>query len=464
MQHPILKPESCLPALVATELAPISQPLNPLEHAFFLLDRGARFNGVQIMTVRGPLSEQLVRPVLLRLQLRYPLLRVRIAGDDRAPLLTEQGAGPLPLRVLPRTGDLQWLQIAEDEMNRPFGYADDHLTRLTLLLGRDRTDVILAHHHVTGDALSIGYVMRDLLKDMAALTQGQPLPPVESLPLPPPLSTVLPREARGIHRYVAMNAFLGSHILMRPLRRARQLPIEQPAVPEARRMRMCHRALTGHDLATLRERARREGTSVHGALCAALLLATTQEVFAADLRAGRKMTLGCFSTINLRDKLVPTVGETMGNFISQVTTFHRVVPAPPLWELARAVKRELGQALRWGEHYVTLPMMGMLIPWGRNPASRFIRRFDGASPAALGLTNLAQLPIPRDYGPFSIEDYRLAVGTSVVGRLLGAVTSWGDRLNFNLIFVEPLIARARVERIIDGALDRLHLAALRAAA
>lgn len=249
MQHPIPELETRLLVPTSTDRAqitqpitqpiaqpiaqPISQPLHPLERAFFLLDRGARFNGVQIMTVRGPMSEQILRPALARLQLRHPLLRVRIAGDDRSPLLTEQGAGPLPLRVLHRTGDMQWLHVAEDEMNRPFGYSDDHLTRLTLLLGRGRSDLILAHHHVTGDALSIGYVMRDLLQDLAALTQGQPLPRVESTPLPPPLSAVLPREARGIHRYIAMNAFLGSHILLRPMRRARQLPIDQAAPPRS---------------------------------------------------------------------------------------------------------------------------------------------------------------------------------------------------------------------------------------
>jgi hypothetical protein len=431
-----------------------------MERAFWLLDQGTRFNGVQVMTLRGPLSEGLLRAGLLRMQARHPLMRVRVAGDDHAPRFTSEGCGPLPLTTVRRSSDLHWLPIAEEEMNRPFRLGDDHLARVTLLLGPGRADVIIAHHHVTGDAMSHVFAVRELLRDLSALHRGEPLPPVRSLPLAPPLGRLLPREARGLQLYLAMNAFLGKYILKAPLRRARHLPTEHDAPPVDRRLRLGHRELLGDDVALLRERARAEGTTVHAAICAALLLSATEEAFAAELAAGRTTRLGCFSAVNLRDKLGPEASEAMGNFISQVTTFHRVVPTPPLWELSREVKGSLLSAMRWGEHYLTLPMMGLFIPWGRrDPAGRFIRRFDGASPAALGVTNLASLPIPRDYGPFTLENYQIGVGVSVVGQLLAAVTTLGERLNLNLVFVEPLVSRARAERILDGALSRLRQAA-----
>lgn len=440
------------------------RPLSAMERAFWLLDHGAPFNGFQVVSLRGPLSAGLVRIALARLQARHPLMRVRMAGDDHAPRFTECGAGPIPLSTVRRISDTQWLQLGEQEMNRRYGYTEDHLGRCTLILGQDRAELLFATHHIIGDGLSIVYAVRDLLRDLAALAQGQPLPPVESLPLTPPLTALLPAAARGLPRYVAMNAFLGKHVLLRPFRRARRLPIEETAPPESRRMRIAHGELRGEDLAALCEQARREGAGVHGALCAALLIATMEEAFAEELRAGRPTTLGCFSAINLRGKLVPPVGEAVGNFMSQATTFHRLAPMPELWELARSVKGRLAQALRWGEHYVTLPMMGMLVPWGRDPARRFIQRFDGASPAALGVTNVGQVPIPRECGPFSIENFQIAVGVSVVGQLLGAVSTWNDRLNLNLVFVEPLVSRARAERIVERALDRLRIAALQAKA
>ncbi|MFO0577646.1 MAG: hypothetical protein U1A78_26880 [Polyangia bacterium] len=458
------RPEALLAA--PAQEAALGRPLSSMERAFWLLDQGTRFNGVQILTVRGPISEGLLRAGLLRLQARHPLMRVRIAGDDHAPRFTDAGSGPLPLSTVRRGSDLHWLQIAEEEMNRPFRLGDDHLTRVTLLLGPGRADVVIAHHHVTGDALSIVFAVRDLLRDLSALQRGEPLPPVRSLQLAPPLGRLLPKEARGLHRYLAMNAFLGKYILKAPLRRARRLPCEGEAEPVERRLRLGHRELHAADVAALRERARAEGTSVHAAICAALLLSATAEAFAAELTAGRPTRLGCFTAVNLRDRLGPEAGEAMGNFISQVTTFHRVVPTPPLWALAREVKGSLRSALRWGEHYLTLPMLGLFIPgaWCRDPAGRFIRRFDGASPAALGVTNLASLPIPRDYGAFTLENYQIGVGVSVVGQLLAAVTTFGERMNLNLVFVEPLVSRARAERILDGALARLRHATAQAQA
>ena len=63
----------------------------------------------------------------------------------------------------------------------------------------------------------------------------------------------------------------------------------------------------------IRDRARREGTTVHGALCAALLLAA-REVFAE----WRKTPLRIMSPINVRPLI--DVGESCGVFVSATTS------------------------------------------------------------------------------------------------------------------------------------------------
>ncbi len=140
----------------------------------------------------------------------------------------------------------------------------------------------------------------------------------------------------------------------------------------------------------------------------------------------------------------------MGLYISQVTTFHRVSPPPPLWDLARELRQRLTETLKSGEQYLTLPLIGLFIPRFGDVAARFVRSFDAASPALTGVTNVQKLPIPLDYGALSIVDYQITVGLSVVGQLLLAVTTAGERLNLNLVFVEPLLSRVRVERVADG--------------
>ena len=134
----------------------------------------------------------------------------------------------------------------------------------------------------------------------------------------------------------------------------------------------------------------------------------------------------------------------------RVTTFHRLSPPPSLWDLARESRQRLTETLKSGEQYLTLPLIGLFIPRFGDVAARFVRGFDSASPALTGVTNLQKLPIPLEYGALSIVDYQITVGLSVVGQLLLAVTTVGERLNLNLVFVEPLLSRARVERIADG--------------
>lgn len=428
-----------------------------MERAFWLLDRGARFNGVGVATVHGPgpLGEPLVRAALLRLQAQHPFLRMRVVGDDHDLRFTEHGAGPLPLRVR-ATAD--WQTVVEDELNLRFADDTDHLTRLTLL--RDpaepqRSRLLVTHHHVITDAFSNVFVVRDLLTHLAALLGPQAAPAVRSLPLLPPLPALLPRAARGLGRLGQMSAFFSKYIRGQALRHARKLPSEQPAPPAQRRNRLVQRTLPPEPTQALAQRARAAGASFHGALCAALLLATAEVAYATELAAATPTTVGCFTALNLREQLEPPVGESLGLYMSQVTTFHRIVPPPPLWQLAREVKEQLRTTLLSGEQYLTLPLIGLFIPWGNQPGPRFIRRFDGGSPAALGVSNLARPPIPHRYGPLTLADLHLAVGVSVVGQLMGQATTWADRLHLNLVFSEPLVSRARAERIIDGALAHL---------
>lgn len=436
----------------------MERALANMERAFYLLDRGTRFNGVQVVTLRGPIDEALLREALLRLQARHPLLRVRLRGDDKKLSLTDEDHGPLPLTVRARHSDTDWISVAEQELNLPFDRDGDHLTRLQLLRGDDRSDLILAHHHVTADALSIIFAIRDLLTDLDLLRRGEALPKVESLPLLSPMPDLLPPKARGLRLFLPMNHFFWKHVVGKPLRRAKTLPLEKSVPAAERRNQVVHRALVGETLPSLRERVRKEQTTVHGALAAALLLATSQEVFSDRLAQGRSTTTGCFTAVNLRGELTPSVGEAMGLYISQVTTFHQMVPPPSLWDLARELRQKLTKTLAQGEQYLTMPLIGLFIPRFGDVAARFVRSFDAASPALTGVTNLQKLPIPLDYGALHIEDYQITVGLSVVGQLLLAVTTVGDRLNLNLVFVDPLVSRERATRIADGLLARLEAA------
>jgi hypothetical protein len=262
-----------------------------------------------------------------------------------------------------------------------------------------------------------------------------------------------------------MTSFFWKHVLLRPLRRARKLEPQELAPPDLRRSGMVHGSLGADETRALSVMARQQGTTVHAGLCAALILAVSDEVLPAEPAParGQSIVIGCSTAVNLRRDLDPALAEEMGLFVSQVTTFHRLQEGglpPTLWELARDVKAQLHKTLRSGEQYLTMPLIGMFIPRGRQPGPRFIRRFDGGSPAAVAVTNIGAVPIPLEYGPFVIEDCQFVVSPSVVSPLIATASTCRDVLNLNLVHVEPLCSQSRAAAILGGALRRLQAAAL----
>lgn len=427
-----------------------------MERAFWLLDRGHPFNGVQVVSLRGPLTEELLLAGLRRLTERHPTLRLRVVaevpGDERKLLLTDENWEQIPLVTMARTSDSTWQQVVEQELNHRFSAAHSP-TRVTWVRGQTQSELVFGQLHVTCDALSFTFAVRDLLTDLAALARGERLPPVQSVPLRLPLPSLLPPWARGPWLLLYMTFFFLKYVLLWPLRRAMKLPAERRAPPEERHSNLIHRCLRPVEVRQLMAAARAQGTSVHAALCAALLLAVGD---VAKSLGGKRATVGCSSAISLRRELDPPVGEEMGLYISQVTTFHEVVPAPGLWQLARELKADLRRTLRRGEQYLTMPFIGMFIPFGKRPGRRFVRRFDGGSPAALVVTNIGQLPIPIVYGPFSIESCHFSVSPSVASPNIVTASTLGDALHLNIVYVEPLWSKERATAILDGALRRLR--------
>lgn len=435
-----------------------------MERAFFLLDRGHPFNGVYIVSLRGPLNQSLLEAALRRIEQRHPAMRVRIVrevpDDDRQLLLTDEGAGPIPLSIVARRSDRTWQEIVRRELNTPFADGSDHLTRLTWVRGAYDNELVFGQHHVTCDALSITYAVRDLMEELAALSRGEIGELPESLPLRPPLPSLLPQSVRGMRRFSHMRSFFYKHVLMRPVRRTHQLPIEKKAPPAERRSALIHAELPAETTRALVELAQKEGASLHAVLCAALMRSAYEVAFADGTRSN--ITLGCASAVSLRRELMPDVGDEMGLFISQVTTFHRVARrgvATDLWPLSREVKAKLGETLRNGEQYLTMPLIGMFIPWGQKPGARFVKRFDGGSPAALAVTNIGELPIPLIYGPFVVRSCQFAVSPSVVSPLIVTAVRCGGVLQLNLIHVEPLCSATRARAILGEALASLRHAA-----
>jgi hypothetical protein len=412
--------------------------LGAVERAFWLLDRAVSFNGVNTARLSGPVRADDVRAALRWTQARHPLLRVGIAGDGFVEL-----AGEIPLRVV--RGD--WRTFEREEINRRFA-ENELLCRAVLVEEEGGAELIVAHQHVIADATSAVIQMRGIVEALGKLAAGERLDPPEPLAMRAPFVELLKKSAGVIKRFGAMNWFFFRDLVTHGALAAKKLPLEREAGFCDRRLGIVHTELDERETAELVARSRAESTTVQGALNAAMLLAAAE-----SMGLDAPEWLACFSAVSLRDQV--GVGDEMGLYISQVTTWHRVGRATGLWPLAREIKRDLSRTLKFGEQLVTIPMIGMFIPRGENPGPKLAKKFDLASPATVGLSNIGRIELPRRAGPIAVERFHLAVGPSVVAPLAACASTLHGRLSLNLVFVEPLIPEARARAL--AAATRAHL-------
>jgi len=348
--------------------------LGSLEHLFWLLDQHHFVHFAVTALISGETSPRDWRRALDRLQKRHPILSVCIDGEpDSVPLFRQADATPIPLRIVKDEPELRWEAEVGKELATPFNPSRAPLIRALLIQGaRDAAFVLIAHHSIA-DGLSLVYAMRDTLDALA----GRLLPPLPWLPSQDDMMTVSDSrmdDQEQDQAGAAMPAVYRPH---------------DNAHPTVKGLRLSP-GLTS----SVRDRARREGTTVHGALCAALVLAS-REVFSA----WREMPLRIFSPINARPLL--GVGESCGVFLGATTSvFDR--QAMDFWDIARDAR--IGVAVNQTSENIAAQLSAFRRVVGNGADVATVAEFVAEAFASeVLLTNLGNLSFERQFGPVTLK-------------------------------------------------------------
>jgi Condensation domain len=291
-----------------------SRSLGALEHLFWLLDQNRPVHFAVTALISGKTSPRDWRRALDRLQERHPILSACIDGKPGGiPSFRRVDNAPIPLRIVEDEPELRWESEAGEELATRFKPSEAPLIRAVLIQGAsDEAAFILIAHHSIADGLSLAYAMRDTLDAIA----GRCLEPLPSLPAQDDIMDVSGSPADGREPSQAQ-----------ALKPAVYRPNDD-ARPTVKGLRL------SQDLTSnLRDRARRERTTVHGALCAALVLAS-REVFTE----WRDTPLRIMSPINVRPLI--DVGESCGVFVSATTSLFDG-EAKDFWDLARDARNNI---------------------------------------------------------------------------------------------------------------------------
>jgi len=241
----------------------INRPLGSLEYLFWLRDQNRSFHFAVTAQISGRASPYDWREALDLIQERHPLLSVCIDGSPGSvPRFRQRDGAPIPLRIVEEDPKTHWEREVNKELDTPFDPSRAPLIRAVLIQGIRSTGFILVAHHSIADGLSLAYLIRDAL----SVVSGGPFTTLRSLPCQEEILAATGPISVASAGDPQDNPPTGNSATYRPLNERR---------PSVQGLRLPP-ALTQR----LRDHARREETTVHGALSAALAIAG-RKVFAS---------------------------------------------------------------------------------------------------------------------------------------------------------------------------------------
>ncbi len=345
------------------------------------------------------------RPAFDSVQRRHPALSACIVRDARRGPVIQRTGRPVKLRIVSVEGDRDWRPVMERELSTAFEHDGSPLLRATVLHAADGATIVLTFHHSLFDAIAGASVIEDLMTALG----GQPLTPLPALPSLESLlaaALMLPGQSIAPRMPGGMDVAKLRAIAASPLWRA-----FEGDTPTVRAI-----AFDEADTALVRHRSRERGTTLNGALCAAVVCA------AAVRRADDLFTIT--SATNLRP-LLGVDARQCGLLVSPGTVRFTSKRTGDFWELARQATRELASAGAGDGLLRVVAGMEACVPACADAA--LACGLLGSFQYDAIVTNLGALPIRTQVGSLRLEAFW---GPAVLGRftdeqVIGAATVSG---------------------------------------
>jgi hypothetical protein len=122
-------------------------------------------NCVFTAKIKGNIPEENFKAALEKIQLKHPLLRTRIDNNsEKYPFfIEEKEIEPIPIRIVDRKTDEDWLQESENEWFRMFNDDKKPLAQLVWIKGQEVSEILWVLPHCICDGTSLVTMMTELL-------------------------------------------------------------------------------------------------------------------------------------------------------------------------------------------------------------------------------------------------------------------------------------------------------------
>jgi hypothetical protein len=436
-----------------------------------------------VARIKGTVTAEMLKAAVAKAQQRHALLRVRIEGDkDHALRFTSTGVQEIPIEIVPRSSEKDWIQIHARAARIPYEFGTRPAIRFVLVQSPDVSELMILCHHIICDGMSLAYLTRDLMVYL-----GDPSRPVQVLPAPAPVDLDnLPADVSqsGLVRSVIgrMNRKWAAESVFFDQEDYRILTT---AYWDHYRHELFSIELSEAETSALVARCREEQVTVNSALTAAF--AGAQSLVQGEKAYQAKTVVAA----SLRDRLPNPPGEAVGMYAGGIELKFKYNRKRSFWQNARKFhqsfqskftnKNLFRNILNWLYLDPTLfealhfKKLGGLVPpdSGRyEKLSAFSRQEDVAFRIlkqdglesleakywGTAVTNLGRLDFPRTYGALELDRLILKPGGGIplvnANLVLSAVTCSG-KLSLLVEYSPQAVDTDTMQRIRDRAMELL---------
>lgn len=382
--------------------------------------------------IKGELPEQNFKTALEKIQQKHALLRVVIdSKSEKYPFFKEEkDITPIPLRIVERKTDEDWLTESQKEWKILFEKEKTPLARVVWVRGQEVSEVFWAIPHCISDGTTGVTLMKELLQLLDDPTlELEPYEAFTSVDEFLPSNFNIKTNKFKANLYLMFARFF---FLLQPKSKKRNLGKDY----------VLHQKLDPETTAQITERCKANGVSVHALLCAAFMQAF-QEIKGKDAKGK------VISPVDVRH-FIPEIKEDHLFAFAPTVDLAIKKRSSDLLNNARQIKEDLVQKIGKMEARELLWMGEQMHPIVDRMIS-MLKSSNGGHDVTL--SNMGRINIPSEYKNFKVDTiFSPTVAFPWLNSNTLTTSTYNRQMDFIFLSNEDFLPKAEAAKIKEKAI------------
>ncbi|WP_276875317.1 condensation domain-containing protein [Chryseobacterium joostei] len=389
-------------------------------------------NCVFAAKIKGEIPEENFKTALEKIQQKHSLLKVVVdTKSEKYPFfIEEKDIAPIPLRIVERKTDQDWLLESQKEWKVLFEDEKKPLARVVWVKGQNVSEIFWAIPHCISDGTTGVTLMQELLQLLDDPSfELQPYQPFSSVNdfLPPNFNVKSKKYKASLYLLLARFFFLLQ-------RKSKKRNLGQDYV--------LHRKLDSETTSKITEKCKTNGVSIHALLCAAFMQAF-QEVKGADAKGK------VISPVDVRH-FIPEIKQDHLFAFAPTVDLSLKKGSSDLINNARQIKNDLIQKIKKMEARELLWMGEQMHPIVDRMIS-MLKSSNGGHDVTL--SNMGKINIPNHYNNFTVETiFSPTVAFPWLNSNTLTTSTYNQQMDFIFLSNEDFLPKAEAAIIKDKAI------------